>query len=84
MRELKDRAEHLQCENDRLWAQVEKRSDLGERDMQNSGQARHPTAHDKGKEPIIPYDVDTPANDELSSSSSPNLSPSKNSRARSR
>ena len=48
MRELQDRAEHLQRENDRLWPQVEKRHDLDERDVQDNGQARHPTAHDKG------------------------------------
>ena len=52
--------------------------------MQDSGQARHPTARDKGKELIFPDDVDTLADDELSSSSSPNLSPAKSSRARSR
>ena len=46
MRELQDRVEHLQRENNHLQAQVEKRHDLGERDVQDSGQARHPTAHD--------------------------------------
>ena len=45
--------------------------------MQDSGQARHPTVRDKGNEPIVPDDVDTPADDELSSGSSPNLSPAK-------
>ena len=35
MRELLDRIEHLECENDCLHAQVEKRRDLGERDMQD-------------------------------------------------
>ena len=45
MRELQDRVEHLQHENNHLQAQVEKRHDLGERDMQDSSQARHPTAH---------------------------------------
>ena len=34
----------------------------------------HPIAHNKGKEPIIPDNVNTPANDELSSSNSPSLS----------
>ena len=40
----------------------------------------HPIACNRGKEHIIPNDVDTPANDELSSGSSPslNLSPAKN------
>ena len=46
MRELQDRVENLQRENNHLQAQVEKRHDLGERDVQDSGQARHPTAHD--------------------------------------
>ena len=57
-----------------------KRCDLGERDVQDSGQARHPTARDKGKEPIVPDDVDTPVDDELSIGSLPNLSPTKSSR----
>ena len=52
--------------------------------MQDNGQARHSTARDKGKEFIFPDDVDTLADDELSSSNSPNLSPAKSSRARSR
>ena len=59
IRELEDRAKHLQCENDRLWAQVEKRRDLGKRDVLDSGQARHPTASDKENEPIVLDDVDT-------------------------
>ena len=84
MRELQDRAEHLQPEKDHLRAQVEKRHDLGESDVQDSSQARHPTARDKGREPIVPNDVDTPADDELSSGNSPNLSPAKSSKARSR
>ena len=33
IRELKDRAEHLQRENNHLRAQVEKKRDLGERDV---------------------------------------------------
>ena len=52
--------------------------------MQDNGQARHPTARDKGKEPIVPDDVDTLADDKLSLGSSPNLSPAKSSRPRSR
>ena len=59
MRELQDCAEHLQHENDRLRAQVEKMRDLGERDVQDSGQARHPTADNKIKEPNVLDDVDT-------------------------
>ena len=84
MRELQDHNKHLQCENDRLRAQVEKRRDLGERYVHDSGQARNLTARDKGKEPIVPDDVDTPANDDLSLSSSPNLFSAKRSNARSR
>ena len=40
----------------------------------------HPIVRNRGKEPIIPDDVDTPANDELSSGSSTSLSlsPEKN------
>ena len=34
----------------------------------------HPIAHNRGKKPIIPDDVDTPVDDELSSTSSPSLS----------
>ena len=57
--------------------------DLSERDMQDSDQERHPTACDKGNEPIVPYDVDTPTDDVLSLGGSPNLSPTKSSKARS-
>ena len=77
MRELQDCAEHLQRENDHLRAHVEKMCNLGERDVQDSGQARHLTARDKGKELIIPNYVDTSADNEMSSGSSPNLSPEK-------
>ena len=83
MRELQDRAEHLQRENDHLRAQVEKKHNLGERNVQDSSHARHLIACDKGKEPIILDNVDTPIDDELSSGSSPNPSPTKCSRARS-
>ena len=34
----------------------------------------YPIARNRGKEPIIPNDVNTPGDDELSSSSSPSLS----------
>ena len=34
----------------------------------------HPITRNKGKNPIVPDDVDTPADDELSSGSSPSLS----------
>ena len=42
----------------------------------------HPITCNRGKEPIIPVDVDTQTDDELSSGSSPslNLSPKKNAR----
>ena len=42
----------------------------------------HPIARNRGKEPIIPDDVDTPTDDELSSASSLSLSlsPAKNAR----
>ena len=69
MKELQDRAKHLQRENDRLWAQVEKIHDLGKKEVQDSIQSRHPTTCNKGKEPIVSDNVDTPADDELSSSS---------------
>ena len=75
--ELQDRAEHLQRANDRLRAQVEKRHNLGEKYVQDSNQARHPIARNKGKEPTVPDNVDTLAEDELSSGNLPNLSPEK-------
>ena len=84
MRELQECAKHMQRENYRLQAQVEKGHNLGEKDMQNSGQAKHPTACNKGKELVVLDNVDTPAEDELSSSSSPDLSLAKSNRARSR
>ena len=74
MKELQERAEHLQCENDRLQAQVEKRHDLDERDAQDGGQAKHLIVRDKGKKPIAFDNVDTPVDDELPSRSSPNPS----------
>ena len=42
----------------------------------------HPIARNRGKKPIIPDNVDTPVDDELSSTSSPSLSlsPVKNAR----
>ena len=84
MKELQDHAEHLQCENDLLYALVEKRHNLGGRDVQDSDQALHPIPRNRGKEPIILNEVDTPADDELSSGSSPplGLSPAKNIRAK--
>ena len=83
MRELQDRAEYLQSENDHLRAQFEKRRNLSEGDAQDSRQAKHPTVRDKGKKPIIPDDEKIPTDDELSFSSSPNPSPAKSNKARS-
>ena len=81
MRELQDRVEHLQSENDRLRAQVEKRHDLGKKYVQDNSQARHLTPRNNGKEPIVPNNVDTRADDELSSGRSLDLSLAKSSRA---
>ena len=84
MKELQNHAKRLQCENGRLRAQVEKRRDLGERDVQDSGRALHPILLNREKEPIFPGEVDAPTDDELSSDSSPplGLSPAKNTRAK--
>ena len=82
MRELQDCAKRLERENDRLWAQVEERHNLGKKDAQDRGQTKHLTVSDKGKKPIVPDNIDTPADDELSSGGSPNLSPEKSNRAR--
>ena len=81
MKELQGHVERLQHENDQLRAQIEKSRDLG-KDVQDNGRAMHPIARNRGKEPVIPDNVDTPANDELSSGSSPSLSlsPAKNAR----
>ena len=58
--------------------------DLDKRDMQNSGQAKHPVIHDKGKKSIVLDYVDISADDDLSLSSSPNLSLAKSNKDRSR
>ena len=84
MRELQDRGEHLQHENDCLQTQIEKRHNLSKGEAQDSEQAKHPIVHDKEKKPIVPDDADTPADDELSSDSLPNPSSAKNNKARSR
>ena len=73
MKELQDHAECLDRENDQLQASIEKSHDLG-KDVRYKGQAMHPIAHNREKEPIIPDNVDTPTDDELSSGSSPSLS----------
>ena len=77
MKELQERIEQLQRENDRLRAQVEQRHDLDKRDAQDNDPARNPVVHNKGKKPISLDDVDTPADGELSSGSLPNPSPVK-------
>ena len=53
--------------------------------MHDSDQAAYPITCNKEKEPVIPADVDTPVDDELSSSNSLplGLSPIKNTRAKS-
>ena len=50
--------------------------------MGDSDRAAQPITRDKRKKPIVPDDVDTPTNNELSSGSSPSLtlSPTKNAR----
>ena len=77
MAELRNCADHLQQENDRLRARLEE--DRGENAQGNS----HPTPpikQNKGKEPVLPGDSDAAVDDKLSSSSSPlhDLSPPKN------
>ena len=73
MQELQGRVERLQRKNDQLGAQVEKSRELG-RDVQDGNRAKYPIAHNKGKEPIIPDNVDAPADDELSLGISPSMS----------
>ena len=73
MKELQSQTECLWRENDRLWAQIKKSHDLG-KDVRDSGCAAQLIALDKGKETIAPDNIDTPADNELSSSSSLSLS----------
>ena len=68
MEELEGQVELLRRENDQLRAQIEKNRDLG-KDVGDSGFAAQLIARNKGKEPVGPNDVDTPADDELSSGS---------------
>ena len=77
MAELQSRADHMQQENDRLRARLEKDQ------VENARGSSHPAPpvkQNKGKEPIRPDDSDAAADDELSSSSSPlpDLPPLKN------
>ena len=62
-----------------LGAQIKKSRDLG-KDTRDRGRDAQLIACDKGKGPIVPDNVDTPANDELFSGSSLslNLLPVKN------
>ena len=73
IQDLQGSVELLQHKNDQLRAQVEKSRELG-RDVQDGDRAKHPIARNKGKEPIIPDDVDAPIDDELSSGRSPSMS----------
>ena len=84
MAELRNRADHLQQENDRP------RSRLEEDWCENARGSSHlapPIKQNRGKEPILPGDNDAAADDELSSSSSSLLdlsSPKNNVEAESR
>ena len=69
MKELQGRVERLRNENDQLGAHIEKSL----KDAQDNGYDVEPIARDKGKGPVVPNDVDTLANDELYSCSSPSL-----------
>ena len=77
MAELRNRANHLEQENDRMRARLEE--DRGE----NARERNHlapPVKQNRGKEPILPGDSNATTDDELSSGSSslPDLSPPKN------
>ena len=78
MKELQGQVECLLCKNDKLRSQIEKSL----KDVQDNDHNVKSIARDKGKGPVVPDDVNTPTNDELSSGSSPslNLSPVKNTR----
>ena len=62
MKELRAHVERLQRENYLLCAQMEKSRDLGD-EVRGSGRATYPITHNKGKELIIPANVDTPVDD---------------------
>ena len=76
MKELQGQVERLRHENDQLLAHIEK----SRKDAQDNNHNVQLIARNKGKGPVVSDDVDTPAEDELSSSSSPSLnhSPTKN------
>ena len=81
MKELQGQPELLRHEKDQLRVQINKIRDLG-KDMRDIDRDAQAIPHDKGKGHVALGEVDTPADDELSSSSSPslNLSPIKNTR----
>ena len=77
MVELRNRADHLQQENDRPRARLEE--DRGE-NARGSSHPAPPINQNRGKEPILPSDSDATTDDESSSGSSSihDLSPTKN------
>ena len=77
MTELRNRVDHLQQENDRMRARLEK--DRGE-NARGSSHPTPPVKQNRGKEPSLPGDSDAVADNELSSGSSslPDLSSPKN------
>ena len=77
MVELRNCADHLQLENDRLRARLEE--DRGE-NARGSSRPAPSIKQNKGKEPILPDDSNAAVDDELSCCSSPlpDLSPLKN------
>ena len=77
MKELHDRVEHCNVKTIVYGPMWKKRHDHGEKDVQDSSQVRHSIACNKGKESIVPDNIDTPMDDELSSGSSPDLTPGK-------
>ena len=72
MKELQGQAERLRCKNYQLQAQIEKSRDLG-KDVRDSGRDTQLITRNKGKGPVVPGDIDTLVDDELSSGSSPSL-----------
>ena len=60
MKELQAHAKRLQTKNDQLRAQMEKSRELG-KDVLDNGRVMRLIARNRGKEPIVPTDVDTPS-----------------------
>ena len=69
MKELQGQEECLRCENDYLRAYIEK----SHKNAQDNGCDVQSIARNRGKGPIVPDDVNTPADGEPSSGSSPSL-----------